>query len=181
MKIIAGEYKGRKLTAPPDDRIRPTAGKVKEALFSLLMNDIAGSTVLDLFSGTGSLGLEALSRGAKKCIFADNSQRSLKITRENIEHCKAEERAEIIAGHYRKVLATLDERVDVIIMDPPYNKGIVDEAMELIAEGDVLNSEGVVLVEHHADEPVREAYGNLVKVKEKRYGTIFLSVFRINN
>ncbi len=181
MRITSGEFKGRKITVPPDDRIRPTSGKVKEAMFSLLMNDIAGSAVLDLFSGTGNLGLEALSRGAARCIFADNSRRSLDITRENIKHCGAEDRSTVIAGHYRKVLASLDEQMDVIIMDPPYNMGMAGEALQLTAANNVLKKSGAVVAEHHVYEKLRDGYGNLVKVKERKYGTVVLTIFRFKN
>lgn len=92
MRIIAGIYKGRRLTSPIDDRVRPTTDKVKEAIFSILTNEIYGSNVLDLFSGSGNLGLEALSRGAQHCWFCDSSRDSLKLIRENIRYCKAEER-----------------------------------------------------------------------------------------
>ena len=91
MRIIAGDYKGRRLQSPQDYSIRPTTDKVKEALFSILMEKIWGSRVLDLFAGTGNLGIEALSRGAETCVFADSSRESLRLIRENIAHCKAEE------------------------------------------------------------------------------------------
>ena len=89
MRIIAGEYKGRRLTSPADDRVRPTTDKAKEAIFSILTNEIYGSYVLDLFAGSGNLGLEALSRGAEHCWFADSSRDSLKLIRGNISYCKA--------------------------------------------------------------------------------------------
>ena len=104
MRIIAGDYKGRRLQSPQDYSIRPTTDKVKEALFSILTEKIWGSRVLDLFAGTGNLGIEALSRGAETCVFADSSRESLRLIRENIAHCKAEEGARVEAGDYRKIL-----------------------------------------------------------------------------
>lgn len=97
MRIIAGDYKGRRLQSPQDYSIRPTTDKVKEALFSILTEKIWGSRVLDLFAGTGNLGIEALSRGAETCVFADSSRESLRLIRENIAHCKAEEGARVEA------------------------------------------------------------------------------------
>ena len=101
MRIIAGDYKGRRLETPRDYSVRPTTDKVKEAMFSILTNDIWGSRVLDLFAGTGSLGLEALSRGASECVFADQSRDSLRIIRNNIEHCGAGGKAKVVQGDYR--------------------------------------------------------------------------------
>ena len=89
MRIIAGDYKGRRLTSPADNRVRPTTDKVKEAIFSILTNEIYGSYVLDLFAGSGNLGLEALSRGAEHCWFGDSSRDSIKLIRENVLYCKA--------------------------------------------------------------------------------------------
>ncbi|MFR6258344.1 MAG: RsmD family RNA methyltransferase, partial [Anaerovoracaceae bacterium] len=109
MRVISGEYKGRKLAAPADYSIRPTTDKVKEALFSILADRIWGSKVLDLFSGTGNLGIEALSRGAGECVFADNSRESIKLIKENVNHCKAASGASIVAGDYKKVLMTQRE------------------------------------------------------------------------
>ena len=138
MRIIAGDYKGRRLQSPQDYSIRPTTDKVKEALFSILTEKIWGSRVLDLFAGTGNLGIEALSRGAETCVFADSSRESLRLIRENIAHCKAEEGARVEAGDYRKILGNQTEPFDIILLDPPYNKGLLDECFRLIAENDLL-------------------------------------------
>ena len=104
MRIIAGDYKGRRLNAPADYKIRPTADKVKEALFSIIGDDIDEAVVCDLFSGTGNLGLEALSRGADKCYFVDNSAESIRLIKENIEMCRAEEYSVVIHGDFEQWL-----------------------------------------------------------------------------
>ena len=181
MRIVAGEYKGRKIKAPLDNRVRPTTGKVKEAMFSMLSNDIPGAFVVDLFSGTGNLGLEALSRGARKCCFVDNSQSSLKLIEENINTLGANDRAVVIRGHYLKGIMSLSEKADVILMDPPYNKDIPEKAIEAVLEHDVLSEDGVILVEHYYREKLNESYGRLKLDRERSYGTIVLSVFRYNS
>ena len=152
MRIIAGDYKGRRLQSPQDYSIRPTTDKVKEALFSILTEKIWGSRVLDLFAGTGNLGIEALSRGAETCVFADSSRESLRLIRENIAHCKAEEGARVEAGDYRKILGNQTEPFDIILLDPPYNKGLLDECFRLIAENELLAEDGVIVAEHRREE-----------------------------
>lgn len=177
MRIIAGIYKGRRLTSPIDDRVRPTTDKVKEAIFSILTNDIYGSNVLDLFSGSGNLGLEALSRGAQHCWFCDSSRDSLKLIRENIRYCKAEEKATVIAGDFRKVLSGLNSRMDIILLDPPYGKGMLPECFELIKEYDLLADDGLILAEHRKDEELPDELGGFTKIKERKYGKVVVSIY----
>lgn len=177
MRIIAGNYKGRRLTSPMDDRVRPTSDKVKEAIFSILMNEIYGSNVLDLFSGSGNLGLEALSRGAEHCWFADSSRDSLKLIRENISYCKANDKATVLAGDFRKVLARLTTPMDIILLDPPYNMGMLPECFELIEEYDLLAENGLIIAEHRREEILPEQFGKFTKVKERKYGTVVVSIY----
>lgn len=185
MRVISGKYKGRKLNTPSDYDIRPTSDKVKEALFSIIANDLYGSKVLDLFAGTGSLGIEALSRGAEYCVFADNSKKSLSLVRENLEHCKVEERTKIIPGEYRKVLKNLadqvadglEEHFDIILLDPPYNKGLIQEAFLLIREGNILSENGIIVAEHRKEEILPEQIQGFKRTKERRYGVVKLSIY----
>lgn len=134
MRIIAGEYKGRRITAPEDTNVRPTTGKVKEAIFAMLMNDIYDAVTVDLFAGTGNLGLEALSRGARKCYFGDNSRDSLRLIKENIAHCRAEDKSVVIAGSYEKVLDRINEKADIVLLDPPYKEGLMLKCLQRINE-----------------------------------------------
>lgn len=177
MRIIAGEYKGRKLNTPPDYSVRPTTDKVKEALFSILTNKIWGSRVLDLFAGTGNLGIEALSRGAAECVFADSSRESIRLIRENIAHCKAEEGAEVAAGDFKKVLLNETEPFDIILLDPPYDKGLLDDCFKIIAERELLEEDGVIVAEHRKEEVLPDEFHGFEKVKERRYGTVILSIY----
>lgn len=177
MRIITGEYRGRRLHAPVDDKIRPTTDKVKEALFSILTGEIYDSNVLDLFAGTGSLGLEALSRGAKHCWFGDNSRESLRLLKENIAHCQANDKATVLAGDFRKVLGRIQEKMDIILLDPPYNQGMLPDCFEQIEALGILAEGGIVVAEHRREEMLPEQMGNLEKVKERKYGTVVLSIY----
>lgn len=185
MRVITGKYRGRKLNTPQDYDIRPTSDKAKEALFSILANQLYDSRVLDLFAGTGSLGIEALSRGASYCLFADASGKSLKLVKENLEHCKVEEKTRVAAGDYKKILKNLADRIedglekpfDIILLDPPYNKGLLPEAFELIKQGNILASDGVIVAEHRKEEILPEEISGFHRIKERRYGVVALSIY----
>lgn len=176
MRVIAGEYKGRKLQPPADNSVRPTTDKVKEALFSILTEKIWGSRVLDLFSGTGNLGIEALSRGASECIFADNSRDSLRLIKNNIAHCKAEG-ARVIPGDFKKVLMNLEGQFDIILLDPPYDQGFMEPCFELIEQQGLLAEGGYIVAEHRREEVLPDEFFGFQKVKERKYGVIMLSIY----
>ena len=185
MRVIAGKYKGRKLNSPDDYNVRPTTDKAKEALFSILTNDIYGARVLDLFAGTGGLGIEALSRGASYCVFADASRKSLDLIRSNIDHCNIEEPTRVAAGDYTKVLKNLARRIedgleepfDIILLDPPYDAGYTEKAFELISEGGILAEDGIIVAEHRKQEELPEVLHGFTRTKERRYGVVKLSIY----
>jgi len=180
MRIIAGEYRGRRLLAPEGKDIRPTTDKTREALFSILMNEIPDARVLDLFAGTGALGIEALSRGAAGCTFIDQSRAAVRLIRENLAACgpEAERRACVCAGDFRRVLAGLDEPFDIILMDPPYGQRLWRPAMEIIAENRLLTPGGVLVCEHRREEELPGEIVGFVRQKERRYGISKLSIYR---
>ena len=185
MRVIAGKYKGRKLNSPDDSSVRPTTDKAKEALFSILTNEIYGARVLDLFAGTGGLGIEALSRGASYCLFADSSRRSLDLIRSNLAHCAVEEETRVAAGDYAKVLKNLARRIedgleepfDIILLDPPYDAGYLNKAFRLIAEGGILAEDGLIVAEHRKHEELPEVLYGFTRTKERRYGVVKLSIY----
>lgn len=177
MRVIAGDYKGRKLKTPSDYSIRPTTDKVKEALFSILTNKIYGSRVLDLFSGTGNLGIEALSRGADTCVFGDSSRESIRLIRENIAHCKAEEGAVVIPGDFKKLLMNAEDPFDIIILDPPYDEDLLKDCFEIIGERGLLKDGGVIVAEHRKEEILPDEFCGFKKLKERKYGIIMLSIY----
>lgn len=178
MRIVAGELKGRKLFAPSDKSIRPTSGKAKEGILNMLQWDIYDSVVLDLFSGSGNLGIEAISRGARKCYFSDASKDSLKLIRDNIEMCRIEDRSVIMAGDYRKNIASMPEKADIIFMDPPYSKGYIEKAFECVRENDILSNDGIIVTEHGSDEKLPDELFGFTRIKEKRYGISIVSLYK---
>ena len=180
MRIITGDFKGRKIEMPAGYDIRPTTEKVKEAMFSIIGQDIYGAVCADLFSGTGNLGLEALSRGADKCWFSDNNRESIKLIRRNIENCRAEEWSELVPGDFEKCLLRIKEsgdKVDVFLLDPPYKKGLYGRCFELIRELDLLAEDGIIMTEHRREDEFPEELEGFVKLKDRNYGTITLSVY----
>lgn len=177
MRIIAGDFKGRKLFTPKDNRIRPTTDKVKESVFSMAAPYLEDSVVIDLFSGTGNLGLEALSRGALRCYFGDKSRESMELTRQNISHCRQEDHAVTILGDYEYVLRKIPEKVDLVFLDPPYKKGLIQDCFALISELSLLSQEGIIVAEHGTKELLEDTISDFVKIKEKAYGTIAVSIY----
>lgn len=177
MRIIAGDYKGRRLETPEGYDVRPTTDKVKEALFSIISPYIGDSVVVDLFSGTGNLGLEALSRGAEKCYFCDNSRMSIGIIKRNIKYCKAEDYSVVYAGDFRQSLQKIKDKVDVFILDPPYEAGYYEEAFELIRELDLLAEDGIIVAEHRSNLELPDELYGFEKFKERTYSHIVLSIY----
>lgn len=177
MRIIAGDFKGRRLFTPKDSKIRPTTDKVKESIFNMIAACLEDAVVIDLFSGTGNLGLEALSRGASRCYFGDKSRESMELIRQNIAYCRQEDRAVTILGDYEYILRKIPETADIIFLDPPYKKGLISNCTELIAELSLLSENGIIVAEHGTKEPLEDQMANLIKLKEKTYGTITVSVY----
>ncbi len=177
MRIISGELRGRRLSAPAGEHTRPTAEKVKEALFSIIQWDIEGRRVLDLFAGSGQLGLEALSRGARECVFVENDRAAAGVLRENIEHCRVQDRARVVFGDYESYLRR-GERFDIILIDPPYASGHRERALELISEFDIITTNGIIVVESETKSPqLPQETDLLVKGREYGYGRTKLTLY----
>ena len=178
MRIIAGDYKGRKLEAPKDYEIRPTSDKVKEAIFSILMPYTEDGVFVDLFAGTGGLGLEALSRGAKLCYFCDKERTAINIIKNNIATCRAEEYSRVIHGDYMKALHRLEgDKVDVFLVDPPYNSDLYEKVLKEVDLLDLLSDDGIIVTEHQKELTLPERVGNLKMQRERTYGKIVLSMY----
>lgn len=177
MRIIAGIFKGRKLSPPSDLTVRPTPDRVKEALFSILSNRIQNAVVVDLFSGSGNLGLEALSRGARLCYFGDNSKDSIRLIQGNVAHCKAEATSRIFLGDYRNVLGKLKENADIVLVDPPYKKDLWMDVLCVLSEQKMMNPEGLIVLEHPKEIQMPQEVFEFRKIKEARYGTVVLSIY----
>lgn len=181
MRVIAGSARGRRLAAPPGSDTRPTADRVREALFSILGPPPAGAVVLDLFAGAGTLGIEALSRGAERAVFADHSRAAARVLRRNLEELGLAGRAELHVGDATRFAARLageGRAFSWIFIDPPYAAGLADAALAAIAAGGLLAPDGVVVVEHDRRAPPRPAHGLLSKADCRRYGDTELTFYR---
>ena len=175
MRVITGSVRGRKLQEPVGMDIRPTTDQVKEALFNISQFDIEGRRVLDLFAGTGQLGIEALSRGAASCLFLDESKKSVDIINENLRRCgfKAMVQRCDSLGYLR---GCGRESFDLIFIDPPYGQGLEDKAIETIVEFDILAKGGIMAIETRREQSVRAVPPEYGTTKEYRYGKIKLTV-----
>ena len=180
MRVIGGDAKGRRIKVPKGKEVRPTAARVKEALFNILARDLSGAKVLDLFAGTGSLSIEALSRGAEEVILIDSSQESGKAIRENLRKLGLCGRSKVwVAPVFRalRLLSRRKEKFDCIFLDPPYENHWVGKTVEIIASGNLLRDQGIVVAEHSVREAVLPRYRGLALRDQRRYGTTLLSFF----
>lgn len=177
MRIISGKARGTKLYTLDGLNTRPTLDRIKESLFSMIQNELIDATVLDLFSGSGALGLESLSRGAKKAILCDNKYEAINIIKKNIEKCHFEASAKVIPKDFKKCLSQLEEKVDIIFIDPPYSKDIAVEAVKIILDNNVLNKDGIIIIETDDEEREKKQLENIkeVNIKSvKKYGRVKL-------
>lgn len=177
MRIIAGKYKGRKLETPLDKRIRPTGEKVKEAIFSAILPYINDAVCCDLFAGTAGLGLEALSRGGKKCYFVDIDRTAIALIKNNIAKCNAEGDSVVIFGDYNKGLKRINEKIDVFFLDPPYHDGLYEKVINSIDLLDLLSDEGIIVSEHPKEVVLPEEIGRLTVAKSKNYGKTVVTYY----
>ena len=169
MKVVAGKYKGRKLIDRPMDHIRPTADMVKQSIFNKLQFELVDANVLDLFCGTGALGIEALSRGARKVVFADGDKRSVKLTQDNLKLIGCLQDVRVVFGDYSQTLASLKgDKFDIILLDPPYKSGIYQQCLNLIFENGLLAENGTIVCEQ--EKSIDIDYSPFKLVDERNYG-----------
>jgi len=178
MRVISGTAKGMKLLTPEGLNTRPTTDRVKEAMFSILQFDLEGRRVLDLFSGTGQLGIEALSRGANSAVLVDASTAAVKLIRENVCRVSMQERARVIQSDYEKFLRMTREKFDIILLDPPYGEKFLENALKIISEIDILSDSGIIMCEKTADKKLDSEIPGLVCHREYRYGKSSLVLYR---
>jgi 16S rRNA (guanine966-N2)-methyltransferase len=177
MRVISGTAKGRKLEEPEGHRIRPTTDMVKESVFNIIQFDIEGRRVLDLFAGTGQLGIEALSRGAQSAVFVDESPDAVKLVRGNLKKVDVDQPASVVKGDALSFLRNCKERFDVVFLDPPYDTGLIDKALQKIIEIDILNENGIIICETTADRIMPEVLPPYRKNREYKYGKIKITLF----
>lgn len=181
MRIIGGERRGRKLVEWEDASIRPMRDFVRSALYNILSDFVPGASFLDLYCGTGSVGLEALSRGAESCTFVDRSPDACAIVRRNLDLLDFLPRAEVIQGDALDMLDGLrrhGRRFDLAFVGPPYYQGLVSRALEALGDGALLAEDPVVVAEIHSTESIDDAYGRLSRVDRRRYGDNQLWFYR---
>lgn len=179
-RVIAGKIRGLRIESPKGDGTRPTTDRVKESLFNIIMQLIPNANVLDLFAGSGSLGIEALSRGALKGVFVEIDSNAAKIIKKNIEFCKLGSVARVIGGSYIKVLprlSTQKEQFEIIFADPPYGTGVLQSAVDEIFRLDLLSKDGIIIAEHPVNE---ECTSNIEAniIRTKIYGDTAISIVK---
>lgn len=179
MRVITGKARGIQLKTPQGMLTRPTADRVKEALFSIIRFDVANARVLDLFGGTGQLGIEALSRGAESAVFVERRKDALQAIRENLEACGFSDRARVVNGDAMSYLKS-GEKFDLIFLDPPYASGLLQQALEEIARFDICRRHGIIVAESAADQALPPLSGPYSIYREYRYGKIKLTVYHRN-
>lgn len=178
MRIITGIARGRIIKAPEGMNTRPTSDRVKESLFNIISKKIKNSTVLDLFAGTGNLGLESISRGAEKCTFVENNKNAYKNLKENIELLKFQDMSETYfqeAFTTLKTLQKINQKFDIIFLDPPYGKGLIESSIKEINNLEILNPEGIIVSEYDAEDIVPESIGEIKIYRTESYGRTKIS------
>lgn len=181
MRVIAGSKKGFKLKGPKSKDIRPTEDRIKESLFNILGYIDENSLVLDLFAGTGSIGIEFLSRGAKKVYFVDKSYESIRCIDENLKHTCLKDSAEILKKDAFKALDLLREKdikFDYIFIDPPYGRNLLERVLIKIDEVNILREEGLIVLEHERNYVLNHIFNSLIKIDSRNYGDKSLSFFK---
>ncbi len=178
MRVITGKARGVVLKTPEGMSTRPTADRVKEALFSIIQFDIPNARVLDLFAGTGQLGIEALSREAKTAVFVDEQEKACKLIRENLKKTKLENYARVIRSDYSAFLKNCNEKFDIIFLDPPYAEKFLENALNFITEIDILQSGGIIVTERPAGKELLLDFSGYTRSKDYKYSNTVLTIFR---
>ena len=188
MRITGGLAKGRHLIRPKAGWrfIRPTGDRVREALFTLLGDEAAGSTILDLYAGTGALGLEALSRGAEAAVFVDQSRQALELIHGNLTNCFPTARASLQQlnlsqeDSLKRLIKKMPDQLlfDIIFLDPPYEKKLAEKTLAMVARGALLKDNGLVVAEERASEQLAEQYGTLTLASQRSYGETGIWLYR---
>lgn len=178
LRVIAGKSKGLKLKAIKGLQTRPTADRIKESLFNIIGSLVDKAAVLDLFAGTGALGIEAMSRGAETAVLVDSSRECINVIKENVRHTGFEETAEVYLNDYDRAVKALvrkDKKFDIVFLDPPYGEGLEFKAVELITQNNLLSDEGIIIIE--TEEILEDRLSGMTKYDERSYGRTKISFF----
>ena len=176
MRVITGKARGVQLKTPDGILTRPTADRVKEALFSIINFDVPGANVLDLFGGTGQLGIEAMSRGAERCVFVDAREDACKLIKENLKRTKLE--GTVIRSDYMEYLNRCKEQFSIIFLDPPYAEEYLENAIKRITEIDILQTDGIIVAERPVGKELLWEFEGYQRSKDYKYGKTLLTIYR---
>ncbi len=179
MRVISGAAKGRRLLSLESGDIRPTTDRVKEAVFSSIQFELEGRRFLDLFAGSGQMGIEALSRGAESALFVDSSERSIKVINENIRSTGFEKKARVVRSDALSFLNSSRDTFDIAFLDPPYYGDLLNKALILVSER--MSFYGTVICEHPPEVSLPERVGEFTVHKKYRYGKIFVTAYKKDN
>ena len=181
MRIIAGKARGRKLIPPATMETRPTLDRVKESMFSMIQNYIPDAVVVDVFAGTGSLGLEAASRGAKEVYLVDRSKDAFSLLKQNIENLKFEDTCHALNKDSYEALRCLSDKsklFDVIFVDPPYCREMIPEAIKIIYDKKILSKDGIIVTKIDSIEEIYEGYEEISLIKSRKYGNTTICLYK---
>jgi len=182
MKVISGTLKGRNIEGYNIDGTRPTMDRVKESIFATIQNNLKDSIVLDLFAGSGNLGIEAISNGAKTSYFIDNNKEAINVLNRNISNLNIKNNTRVILSDWKKALNDFSNqglKFDLIFVDPPYDYDVYEKILEKVSALNLLNDNGLIILEH-SNLKFKESYNNLTLYKEKKYGNKSVNIYRIN-
>ena len=178
MRVITGRARGVVLKTPEGELTRPTTDRVKEALFSIIQFELPGAAVLDLFGGTGQLGIEAISRGAQSAVFVDAREDACKLIRENLRRTKFEKEGRVVRADYLDYLKRCREKFSVILLDPPYSEVFLENSLKMITEIDILKSGGIIVAERPLGKDLPWDFPGYKRSKDYKYGKILLTLYR---
>ncbi len=178
MRVITGTARGVNLKAPKGMDTRPTMDQVKEGIFSAIQFEVEGRRALDLFAGSGQLGIEALSRGAAEAMFVDARRDACQVVRENLDKTRLADRAQVIQADYLSYLAACRKTFDLIFLDPPYAEVFLENALKRISEIDILSDSGIIICERPAEKTLDGLFPGLAHYRDYKYGKTAVTIFR---
>lgn len=180
MRVISGILKGRNIKGYDIDGTRPTMDRVKESVFATIQNELKNSVCLDLFCGSGNLGIEAISNGSKLCYFVDNNIKAIRVVDDNLKNLNIKDNAKVLNFDYKKSLKYFNEnniKFDLIFVDPPYDFHVIEKIIKYVDELSLLNDNGLLILEFEK-EKLEEKYNNLVLIKEKKYSWKYVYIYK---
>ena len=178
MRVITVKARGIVLKTPNGMATRPTSDRVKEALFSIIQFEIPAASVLDLFGGTGQLGIEALSREAKYAVFVDEREDACRLIRENLKRTKLESQAKVIRSDYMTYLKSCREKFDIILLDPPYAEVFLENSLKMITEIDILQSGGIIVTERPLGKELPWEFPGYIRSRDYKYGKTLITIYK---